>query len=273
MHMGTVDLRKWETGSVWSGQEGYESMKLKIAIVEDDKWDIDILETFLRRYEREHDLELCIFCYCSGEEFLKAASAEKYEIIFMDIYMGEGIDGIETACGLRELGEEGLIVFLTNSRDDIWRAVGMHTCFDYIDKERLDYARTEKLLDDACRKLCRQRKTLEFYSGKQKVRLPLFRIQFMVSQDKYVIIKLMGGREMRCRVTFASLSAMLEGESRFLTCNRGILLNMDHIKKVNTDTFEMTDGSLLPIRKRNHARVMETYYEYQFEKLHEEGWE
>lgn len=246
---------------------------MKIAIVEDEKRDMDILTAFLRKYEKKNSMKLNLVCSRTGEEFLRMDSPEKYDLIFMDIYMGDGMDGIETVGRLRELGGvEGLVVFLTSSREDIWRAVQTHDCFDYVSKEHLDYARIEKLLDDVCRKQRLQAKVLEFSSGKQKVRLPLSRIQFLVSYDKYVIITLEDGREMRYRATFASLSAMLEGERRFLLCNRGILLNMDYIKKMDTEIFEMTDGSRLPIRKSNRAQVMKEYREYQFMKLNEEGW-
>lgn len=245
---------------------------MKIAIVEDDKRDRDILTAFLRKYEKKHIQEFSPVGYPSGEEFLCMSSVEKYSLIFMDIYLGDGIDGIETARRLRERGEEGLIVFLTGSREDIWRAVQLHDCFDYIDKESLGYSRVEKLLDDVCRKLRLQTKVLEFYSGKQKIRLPVSRIQFLVSHDKHVIITLDNGREMCYRITFAAVSALLEEESRFLLCNRGILLNMDFVRKADAETFEMAGGSLLPIRKRNRTQVMQAYNEYQFEKLNEEGW-
>lgn len=242
---------------------------MKIAIVEDEKRDADILDAFLDKYKRERCIELNIAHYQSGEEFLGAGSLEEYSLLFMDIYMGGGIDGIETARRFRALGTEGLIVFLTGSREDIWRAVQMHDCFDYVDKDGLDYTRVEKLLDDVCQKLRLRAKMLEFNSGKQKVSLPLSKIQFLMSYDKYVIIALEDGREMRYRATFASVSAMLEGENRFLSCNRGIMLNMDYVRKASTETFEMADGSLLPVRKSNCAEIIRRYHEYQFEKLNE----
>ncbi|HBA46689.1 MAG TPA: hypothetical protein DCZ91_02585 [Lachnospiraceae bacterium] len=245
---------------------------MKIAIVEDDKRDRDILTAFLSKYEEEHTQELSTVSYPSGEEFLCMSSTEKYSLIFMDIYLGDGIDGIETARRLRERGEEGLIVFLTGSREDIWRAVQLHDCFDYVDKESLGYTRVEKLMDDVCQKLRVQVKALEFWSGKQKIRLPVSRIQFLVSHDKHVIITLDNGSEMCYRATFASVSALLEEESRFLLCNRGILLNMDFVRRAHSETFEMAGGSLLPIRKRNRGQIMQAYHEYQFEKLNEEGW-
>ena len=187
----------------------------------------------------------------------------------MDIYM-EQIDGIEAARQILERNADCLIVFFTASREDIWRAVQVHACFDYIEKTALDYSRIEEILDAAHKKFRLQAKVLEFYNGKQKVRLPLSKIQYLVSHDKYTFITLEDGRELRYRVTFSSLCALLEKETRFLLCNRGVLLNMDFIKQANRETFVMTTGVSFPIRKRNHMGVIQKFNDYQFEKLSEE---
>ncbi len=241
---------------------------MNIALVEDCDLDADILVSFLAKYQKLHSLDLKLARYDCGEDFL-ASSFEKYHLVFMDIYM-EQIDGIEAARQILERNADCLIVFFTASREDIWRAVQVHACFDYIEKTALDYSRIEEILDAAHKKFRLQAKVLEFYNGKQKVRLPLSKIQYLVSHDKYTFITLEDGRELRYRVTFSSLCALLEKETRFLLCNRGVLLNMDFIKQANRETFVMTTGVSFPIRKRNHMGVIQKFNDYQFEKLSEE---
>ena len=241
---------------------------MNIAIVEDRDPDADRLTTFLNRYQEHHSLKLNISRYSSGEALL-ASPCEKYHLVFMDLYL-EQTDGVETARRLTGRNAEALVIFLTTSREDIWRAVQMHACFDYIEKKALDYARLEETLDTARKKLRHQPKMLEFYSGKQKVRLPLSKIQYLVSHDKYTFFTLANGQETRYRVTFSSLCALLEEESRFLLCNRGILLNMDFIRQADRDVFVMTNGQSFPVRRRNHAEIMRRFHDHQFKKLNEE---
>lgn len=263
---------------------------MKIAIVEDDRRDADILAALIRQYEEKHLTELQLAYYPSGEAFLAASAFETYQLVFMDIYMSgekrggqtdgtggisrigghDGMDGIETARRLAASQADSLIVFLTASRDDIWRAVGMHACFDYVEKESLTFERMEKLLDDVRRRLHMQARMLEFYSGKQKVRLSLSKIQYLISHDKYIIFTMEDGGEQRCRVTFSSICVMLEKEKRFLLCNRGIMVNMDYIRKADSESFEMSNGIFLPIRRRSHLEIMKKYNDYQFAKLNEE---
>ncbi len=241
---------------------------MNIAIVEDNNADADMLISLLSWYEERHVLGLRFTRFSSGEAFL--ASCEDYQLIFMDIYLGQA-DGIETAGRILEQKGDSLIVFLTTSREDIWRAVKLHACFDYIEKSALDRARIEELFDAVKRKLRVQTKSLDFYNGKQKVSLPISKIRYLVSHDKYTYITLEDGQELRCRTTFSSLRSMLEHEPRFLLCNRGIMLNMDFISQAGRETFVMTDGKAFPIRKRSHADIMRRFNEHQFKKLNEQG--
>lgn len=241
---------------------------MKIALVEDCDLDAKILTSFLTEYQKLHSLNFKLTRYNCSEDFL-ASSFETYHLVFMDIYM-EQIDGIEAARQILKRNADCLVIFLTASREDIWRAVQVHACFDYIEKSGLDYSRIEEILDTACKKLRLQAKVLEFYNGKQKIRLPLSKIQYLVSHDKYTFITLEDGQELRYRVTFSSLCTLLEKETRFLLCNRGVLLNMDFIRQASRETFVMTTGISFPIRKRNHLSVIQRFNDYQFEKLNEE---
>lgn len=241
---------------------------MNIALVEDCDMDADILSSLIEQYKRQYCFKLDFIRYDSGEAFL-ASDFEKYDLVFMDIYM-KNIDGIETARRILEQKSDCLIVFLTTSKEDIWRAVKVHVCFDYIEKSTFEYSRLEEILNSAYRKLRFQARVLEFCSGKQKIRLPLSKIQYLVSHDKYTCIALENGQVLRYRVTFSSLCALLEKESQFLLCNRGVILNMDFITQTVRDTFIMANGEAFPIRKRNHAHIIQMFNDHQFKKLNKQ---
>ena len=52
--------------------------------------------------------------YTSGEELLRQFSAGRYDLIFLDIYMG-GMSGVETAKRIRTLDKNVMLVFVTTS--------------------------------------------------------------------------------------------------------------------------------------------------------------
>ena len=69
---------------------------MNIAIVDDRKTDSDRLVGFIDTYAEQHRLQWgAMDRFSSGEEFLGAFTAGKYDIIFLDIYM----DGIRRRSG------------------------------------------------------------------------------------------------------------------------------------------------------------------------------
>ena len=89
-------------------------MKLRTAIVEDQKPDAERLEQLLKKAFGEEEI-LCRRFVC-GDDFLKEFPGEGYQVVFLDICM-EGTNGIETARQLRAADPELLIVFVTSSPD------------------------------------------------------------------------------------------------------------------------------------------------------------
>ena len=60
---------------------------------------------------------------------------------------------------------------------------------------------------------------------------------------------------------------MLSKNEAFLTCNRGLLINMDHVIGVRDDMFLMQDGSSFPLRSRGRAELMARFTRYQISRL------
>lgn len=75
-------------------------MKLRTAIVEDQKPDAERLEQLLKKAFGEEEI-LCRRFVC-GDDFLKEFPGEGYQVVFLDICM-EGTNGIETARQLKKI--------------------------------------------------------------------------------------------------------------------------------------------------------------------------
>lgn len=84
---------------------------IEIAVVEDEKAQIEKLTKYLERFSKENGLEFSIAVFASGESFL--SSAKHYDIVLMDIELG-GLDGMQTAAALRKTDTETIIIFVTN---------------------------------------------------------------------------------------------------------------------------------------------------------------
>lgn len=109
---------------------------------------------------------------------------------------------------------------------------------------------------------------LSFEYRNINVHFPLSKIQYIYSNNHDVIIHTTIGSQL-FRLPFYSITQNLD-DPRFLQCNRGILLNMDYIKAMEADYFEMTDSKCFPIKTKGRKQIREQYIQYHFLKLEEE---
>ncbi len=240
---------------------------MNIAVVEDNRQEAQQLRRFLEQYEKERSCEMTVSFFAKGEEFLASLLKMDYTAVFLDIFLGK-IDGIETARQVWTHDPQCQIVFLTSSREHIWQAFQVH-CFDYIDKKDFTCQRIFQVLSDLQKKLPALQQYLEFTSGNQSIRLPMRKIQYVLSDNNYTIFILEDGTQRRYRVAFGSILELTRQADYFLHCNRGVLLNMNAIVKEEADVYVMKNGQRFPIRRLERASIKNIYHQYQFAKLEE----
>ena len=86
---------------------------LRCAIVEDSPRELEHLKECLARYSAERDIPLETTAFGDAASFLEHYRAD-YDIVFMDIEL-PGINGMEAAHRLREIDQQGILIFVTNS--------------------------------------------------------------------------------------------------------------------------------------------------------------
>lgn len=213
---------------------------MKLAIVDDNEIEQEIILNTLNAYHKESGISLEIQSFSDGDSFLNAYKSGNYDLIFMDIFL-KNLNGIDIVRKIRQSDLKVLIVFLTMSSDHIFEAAPLHF-FDYILKP--------------------------FEYRNINVHFPLSKIQYIYSNNHDVIIHTTIGSQL-FRLPFYSITQNLD-DPRFLQCNRGILLNMDYIKAMEADYFEMTDSKCFPIKTKGRKQIREQYIQYHFLKLEEE---
>ncbi len=88
--------------------------KYLTAIIEDDPEYSRYLQECLHRYGEEHGCAFQVKSFGRAEQFL-AAEQGLYDLVFMDVELGEGwMNGIEAARALRSRGSMAMLFFVTN---------------------------------------------------------------------------------------------------------------------------------------------------------------
>lgn len=117
---------------------------LKIALCDDEKFELDVLRTMINRYSKEKNIEVLIDDYMHAESLLQFP--QKYHIVFLDIEMGNS-NGIAIAKIIRERDKHVKIIYVTNYSNYQVDAFTVRA-FGYVVKP-ITYEIICKQLDDA----------------------------------------------------------------------------------------------------------------------------
>lgn len=236
---------------------------MNIAIVEDAAQDSQWLQGLLSEYGGSRGLALQTEFFSNGEDFLRAVEPERFDMCFMDIFL-PGISGMEAAQRLRSIDPECLLVFLTCSPDYMaegYRLRAWRYLLKPVSREGL------------CETMSETAKYISFFSRRleisvrgQEISLSFSKIYYVSTANRAVEIH---GREAcittNSHVTFSALTAPLLQDSRFVPVGKGVVVNLQHVEKVDDDCVAMTNGDRLPISRRKRGAVSAALVRFQFE--------
>ena len=217
---------------------------MNIAIVDDRKTDSDRLVGFIDTYAEQHRLQWgAMDRFSSGEEFLGAFTAGKYDLIFLDIYM-DGITGMETAKRIRRADHGCRIIFITTSPEF---AVESYDRCGLQDAERT--------------------RAVEVATHFGKTVLPVHDISYTEYVRRQVLIHLKNGQDMEVSMSQKDFSALLLQYPWFCDCIKGILVNFEDVDKLLEDRFLLKSGIQIPISRLKYRNVREQFLEYSYSKV------
>ncbi len=238
-------------------------MEWRIAVVDDLQQDRDVLAAALQARLTGTD-ELCLKCYADAESLLAEFSPGAYQLVFLDVCM-DGMNGVTLAEKLRAADENLMITFLTTSSEYIFDVRHFHP-FDYLIKpcapEALDH-----VLSEARRLLGATEPELTVRAGRSAFQVPYGKIVAVLSQGHTVDVHTASGQTLTSSATFTEIEGTLSADARFLACNRGVVVNMEHIAKLADAVFYMDNGLAVPMRARNQKELTDRFSQYQISFL------
>ncbi|GAA6490628.1 MAG TPA: LytTR family DNA-binding domain-containing protein [Candidatus Bariatricus faecipullorum] len=225
---------------------------MKIAVVDDDQRMRERLPGFLGRIPGVGEVR----CFGSGEAFLDALKLEeKPDVVLADIEMEEKeMDGIRLGQIIRKTCPEIRLIYLTAHPEYAMESYTLDA-YQYVLKDQME-ERLPRILGKIARKLEEEEQQYRITGNSSHQEKVYYRDILVISKEKagkYVqfVTKNQTYRE---RTSLEAVIRKLD-ESRFIQAERGILVNVEHIQKLDGAEICLDDGERIKISRIRLNRV------------------
>ena len=230
---------------------------MRIAIVEDDKKDMEQLVDVIKAYAAGHEISLELDTFASGEDFLRAFAPQKYKLIFFDNYIGSGL-GIDLARKARELDNDVEFVFVSMSMEFALSGYEVRA-LHYLIKPAT-FGEIEKIFERLWRNTSKpQESMVEVVCDYHPVLIPASSIRYVEVVDKACIIH--AAEDIKTYMRLGSLMELLP-KNDFIRPHRRFAVALDCIQSMNRNEFLLKDGERVPIGQSYHNECKRAYIEY-----------
>lgn len=235
---------------------------MKVVICDASPVDREKSAQLIKQFAHEHDIDVDIRIYDSGNPLLFAFDNPKFfaDIIFLDINL-PGVSGMEVAEKLREQEYRNEIIFITNSKDHMLKGYDVGA-FHYIVKNETSKSHFERIFLSAVESVkFKRQKTCLFTGGGEHRNIPVHSIRYFSVSRKIVTVHF-GNYD---TFDFPSTLGKLENEFEmhgFFRVQRSFLVSLYHITSLNYKEITMSDGMVISIKRGMYTAIKDAIVDY-----------
>lgn len=229
---------------------------LRIAIVDDEQAQRELLREYLRRYAQEYGGEFDVDTYPNADALLSSYSMI-YDILIFDIDM-PGTNGIEAARRIRRVDQNTVMMFITNIAQYAINGYEVDAV-DYIIKP-IGYYDFALKFQRAIGKAVQGRETyliLDTVEGTRRVEVS--RIAYVEALNHYLLFHI-GGEACRIRGSIRDYEQRLRPYN-FCQIHKSFLVNMDYIKEIRTGELAVGETTL-PVGRVYREQLLQRYFKF-----------
>lgn len=233
---------------------------MKIAIVEDNAVDSEILEELLSKFFLQENINFELFIYTSGEDLLVDWPSD-FDIVFLDIHM-EKMNGIEAAARIRETNERVVIIFVTH--DPQYSLMGYSVdALDYLIKP-ITFDLLDRVLSKAVRRLGNLDRTcITIRNNEGYFIVNPMDIQYIELANRKLVIHTSTG-SIACLKTMQNMADQLP--DTFFRCHSAFLINLNAVESVR-GPYAVVAGKMIPVSKHRKQEFFSSLTAFMGEKL------
>ena len=233
---------------------------MKIAICEDQIVEINLLNSKIKKWANERDVNVSIDSFTTAESFLfQWVDYDEYDIIFLDIKLGK-MSGIELSNIIREKNKNIDIVFVTG-----FFKYALHGYKVEALQYLLKPIKTEELyfcLDKTLNRISNKDKVSTFVveTSKKIIKLNYDDIKYCIMFSPYIDIYTTS-EKITLRKKISEIEELLPREY-FIRCHRSYIVNVKHIKSIFKNYLLLADGEEIPISRGKYKDVNDIFINY-----------
>lgn len=234
---------------------------MNIAIVEDEKDQQELLNSYISNFFKEIDKQYTITFFDNGESILKSFKKDSFDLVFMDIEFNNGtLNGIEVSKKLREIDENFLLIFVTNMAN---------FAIDGYSVNAIDFIVKPVLYDPFRMKIS---KALKMYSSRFSMKNVLIPVenqskQILANEIYYVEVSNHDlyyhtkDNEYKVRSSLKHALSILESLP-FVQCNSCYLVNLEYVSRIEKDCVILENGENLKMPRTRRKEFLEQLGNY-----------
>ncbi len=228
---------------------------IKIAIVENEQTQIEIIFEMIKKYCNTNDIQFDILSFNNGYDFLEN-DISTFDLFFMDIDM-PGINGMETSAKIRSKGITTPLIFVTNLPQfaiDGYKVQAL----DFILKP-MTYADFSLAMKRAL-VLINQDKIGDFilniHGSLIKFKQEEILYIDMIKHD--VNLHLSNGEIKVFRSSLNKIEPLLN-DKIYLKCNSGCIVNLNKVKRIEKDILIMENDDHITISRSRKKETLSKF--------------
>lgn len=230
---------------------------LRIAIIDDDEMDLGHLRDVIETYVESRNLLVEIDVFSSGETFMKSFRPKKYEVIFIDNYIGNGL-GIDFARKARAMDDKTEFVFVSMSPEF---AV---SSFDVRALHYLIKPATPEAISEVFNRLWRhtpepESPMIEVTTDRHPILIPIKSIRYIQILNKTCCIY--GEEEIQVHIGLEKMMELLPPDE-FIRTHKSFIIRLDCIQSMNLNEFILEGNVTIPIGRAYQKQCKSAYIEY-----------
>lgn len=231
--------------------------------MEDYPEDRNVIYTMLEEYMKQHNLNYDIFFYDSAEAFLADFEIGRFQLVFLDIYMDK-LTGMDAAKQIYARDYLCKIIFLTSSQEHIRQSYHVRAVYYLLKpvvKEEFLQAMSFCQLTPAY-----EVPLLTLTSNRTDYEIPTEQILYIDVYQHTTIVHFTE-HTLELYMSLSHIWDILKEDKRFLTCARGIIINLQHVTNVENEYLLMSNNEKVYFSKRNKKTVKTAWEKYMYNRM------